>query len=41
MEWDDATRERLAVALNEPDVTGVRLDPDRRAGGDSAGHPSG
>ena len=27
MEWDDATRERLEVALNESDVVGVRLDP--------------
>lgn len=27
MEWDDATRERLEVALNEADVVGVRLDP--------------
>jgi hypothetical protein len=26
MEWDDATRERLEVALNESDVVGVRLD---------------
>lgn len=29
MEWDDATRERLEVALNESDVVGVRLDPAR------------
>jgi hypothetical protein len=27
VEWDDATRERLEVALNESDVVGVRLDP--------------
>ncbi|MFT3873754.1 MAG: hypothetical protein QM714_14110 [Nocardioides sp.] len=29
MEWDDVTRERLEVALNESDVVGVRLDPAR------------
>jgi hypothetical protein len=29
MEWDDAIRERLGVALNESDVVGVRLDPAR------------
>jgi len=28
MDWDDATRESLEVALNESEVVGVRLAPD-------------
>lgn len=28
VEWDDATRERLEVALNESEVAGVRMNPD-------------